>query len=346
MKHLRIWLPIVILVLLGIFLAIGLQHDPRTLPSVKIGKPVPTFKIPVLGDDQKQFTPNDMLGKVWVLNVFASWCVACQQEHQSLFRLIQSTPVNLVGLAYKDAPVDTKQWLEANGGNPYQVVAEDLDGNVGIDFGVYGVPESYVIDRNGIIRYRQVGPIPPDFYAQHVQPIEQEAQANNADGQAFKASSALGNNMAAADVKANATTSLTKLSEEAVEKRVRKLAEVLRCLVCQNQTVADSNAALAIDLRRQIAEQVRAGKSDDEIKAYMIERYGEFVLYDPPLNLKNIALWVLPFVLMLIGFYVAWRTMRASVAQADADASLSNTNQDVANRLEALEAQYQDSLKQ
>jgi len=338
-KWLRIVLPIVVLVALGVVLAKGLQYDPRALPSVKIGKSAPVFSIPLLGEETAQFSSAEMRGQVWVLNVFASWCTACVAEHPSLLKLMQEHQVNLIGLAYKDAPVDTQQWLQQHG-NPYKQVALDINGNVGIDFGVYGVPETYVIDVDGIIRYRHVGPVTPDFYEQHILPIllEKKAETN----QALGANAALSQSGQAATVANNSR--IAPLTQSEIDTRIKKLADELRCLVCQNQTIADSNAALAQDLKRQITEQIRAGKTDDEIKDYMLERYGEFVLYDPPFNAKNALLWSLPFVLMLVGFFVAWRTYQANKKANEAKGGGNAPRALSSKRLKELESQYKNSI--
>lgn len=170
MKHLRIWLPLLVLALLAVLFARGLQLDPRKLPSSRLNQPAPAFDVPLLGFDGR-FSPESLRGKVWVLNVFASWCGACITEHPRLLRLAAEKKVTLIGLAYKDAPEDTRAWLAEHGGNPYDKIAVDRDGRVGIDYGVYGVPETYVIDAAGIIRYRHVGPIDADFFDQHVAPL-------------------------------------------------------------------------------------------------------------------------------------------------------------------------------
>lgn len=128
-----------------------------------------------------------------------------------------------------------------------------------------------------------------------------------------------------------------------LEARMLAVAAELRCLVCQNQTIADSTAALAVDLKRQISEQISAGKTDDEIKDYMLERYGEFVLYDPPFNAKNAALWSLPFLLMLIAFGVAWRTYKANQKAGEVKGGGSAPRALSSKRLKELESQYRNS---
>ena len=169
-SNLRVVLPLLVLVALAVVFVIGLQGDPRKLPSVFIDKPAPTFSLPELADGRPVVTPESLRGKVWLLNVFASWCGACVTEHPHLLELAKRNRVEMVGLAYKDEPTDTRAWLEARG-NPYSHIAVDRDGLVGIDYGVYGVPETFVIDEQGVIRYKHVGPVDQDFFRQHVEPL-------------------------------------------------------------------------------------------------------------------------------------------------------------------------------
>jgi cytochrome c biogenesis protein CcmG/thiol:disulfide interchange protein DsbE len=149
-------------------LAIGLRHDPREVPSPLIGKPAPAFELPRLGETGR-FSPAEMRGKVWLLNVWASWCVSCRDEHPVLVGFSKTRRVPLVGLDYKDARDDALRWL-ARYGNPYDFSVVDADGRVGIDYGVYGVPETYLIDRDGVIRYKQIGPVTPELIAQTLLP--------------------------------------------------------------------------------------------------------------------------------------------------------------------------------
>jgi len=169
-SNLRVILPLVVLLALAVVFVIGLQGDPRKLPSVFIDKPAPAFSLPELAEGQPVVTPESLRGKVWLLNVFASWCGACVTEHPHLLEVAKLNRVELVGLAYKDEPADTRAWLEARG-NPYNRIAVDRDGLVGIDYGVYGVPETFVIDGAGVIRYKHVGPVDQEFFRQHVEPL-------------------------------------------------------------------------------------------------------------------------------------------------------------------------------
>jgi cytochrome c biogenesis protein CcmG/thiol:disulfide interchange protein DsbE len=154
----RFLLPLLIFVVLAAFLGIGLRLNPREVPSPLIDKPAPAFRVAQLHDAGKTISPEDMRGKVWLLNVWASWCVACRQEHPLLVELAKRNVVPIIGLNYKDGRDAAQQWLRELG-DPYQVSAFDADGRIGIDYGVYGVPETFLIDRQGIIRYKHIGPV-------------------------------------------------------------------------------------------------------------------------------------------------------------------------------------------
>jgi cytochrome c biogenesis protein CcmG/thiol:disulfide interchange protein DsbE len=156
-----------------IFLAIGLGHDPREVPSPLINKPAPAFQLAQLEDPTKTFSASEMRGKVWLLNVWASWCAACRDEHPVLLELSRSKAVPLYGLNYKDRREDGLAWLREFG-NPYLLNATDIDGRVGIDYGVYGVPETYLIDREGVIRFKQIGPVTPEVVENKILPLVKE----------------------------------------------------------------------------------------------------------------------------------------------------------------------------
>jgi len=158
---------------LVLLLGVGLTLNPREVPSPLIGKPAPAFELPLLHAPDKTFSQKDMLGKVWVLNVWASWCPPCLVEHPVITALAQSRLAPVVGLNYKDARNDALPWLKRNG-NPYEFSAFDATGRIGIDYGVYGVPETYVIDRRGVIRYKHIGPLTPEVSRKKVQPLLRE----------------------------------------------------------------------------------------------------------------------------------------------------------------------------
>ena len=189
----RILWPLIGFVVLVVLLAVGLNLNPREVPSPLVGKPTPDFSLPQVADPAQTFSPKDMLGKVWLLNVWATWCVSCREEHPILVELAKNKTVPIVGLNYKEvrgdgsldadkiAPdAEKKLALErANGwlnehGNPYVLSALDLDGRVGIDYGVYGVPETYIIDKAGVIRLKHIGPVTPDVYAKKILPLVAE----------------------------------------------------------------------------------------------------------------------------------------------------------------------------
>ena len=152
-------------------LAAGLMLNPREVPSPLVGKPAPHFELPLLAAPDKTFSQKDMLGEVWVLNVWASWCPPCLVEHPVITELSKSVPV--VGLNYKDAREDALPWLKRNG-DPFQLTVYDQKGRIGIDYGVYGVPETYVIDRAGVIRYKHIGPLSRDAAQKKVRPLIEE----------------------------------------------------------------------------------------------------------------------------------------------------------------------------
>lgn len=152
------YLPLGIFILLVILLAVGLTMDPKLVPSPLIDKPAPAFSLPVLHEPQKSFSPDDMKGKVWLLNVWASWCVSCRAEHQVITKLARMGLIEIVGLNYKDESADGKRWLRQFG-DPYKLSVSDLDGRVGIDWGVYGVPESFLVGNDGMIKYKHTGPV-------------------------------------------------------------------------------------------------------------------------------------------------------------------------------------------
>ena len=153
-----------------IFLGIGLKLDPHEVPSPLINKPAPAFTLPQLHEPQKTFSPADMKGKVWLLNVWASWCVSCRQEHVYLTEFARDSSMNLMGLNYKDEPVAAMQWLERLG-NPYKISISDIDGMAGLDWGVYGVPETFIIDKKGIVRHKQTGPVDPTILQTIIMPL-------------------------------------------------------------------------------------------------------------------------------------------------------------------------------
>ena len=169
-----IW-PFVVFIVLVVFLFIGLGLNPREVPSPLIGKQAPAFELPQLHAPDKKFSPDEMKSKVWLLNAWASWCVACEEEHPVLMELAKSKIVPIYGLDYKDKREAALAVLERRG-NPYVVTVSDLAGRTGIDYGVYGVPETYVIDKQGIIQYKQIGPVTGENLRKKILPLVAELE--------------------------------------------------------------------------------------------------------------------------------------------------------------------------
>jgi cytochrome c biogenesis protein CcmG/thiol:disulfide interchange protein DsbE len=177
MKTLRWSLPLAIFAIVLGFLYVGLYRDPREVPSPLIDKPAPAFSLPRLHEPTRTLATSDMLGQVWLLNVWASWCVSCRVEHPLLVELSRSKVVPVIGLAYKDKREDGLAWLSKNG-DPYTLSVMDQDGRVGINWGVYGVPETFVIDKAGVIRYKQIGPLTAESLQQKILPLVRQLQAS------------------------------------------------------------------------------------------------------------------------------------------------------------------------
>jgi cytochrome c biogenesis protein CcmG, thiol:disulfide interchange protein DsbE len=170
----RFLIPLALFVVLAVFLGLGLKRNPSEVPSPLVGKAAPAFTLPQL-DADASFSPKDMAGKVWMLNVWASWCVSCREEHPVLVEFAKTKVAPLIGLDYKDKRADAKDWL-ARFGNPYDLSVVDADGRVGIDYGVYGVPETYVIDKAGTIRFKQIGPVTREVMRDKIVPLIKELQ--------------------------------------------------------------------------------------------------------------------------------------------------------------------------
>ena len=180
----RYLVPFVIFVVLAAFLFVGLGLRPREVPSPYIDKPAPNFQLQKLNAMSETFSNKEMLGKVWLLNVWASWCVACRQEHPVLIQMARTSDIPLYGLNYKDVPTQARSWLDQHGGDPYAVSVVDYEGNVGIDYGVYGVPETFVIDKQGVIRHKVIGPLTYNEIELCIKPIVTELRKsadNNVD---------------------------------------------------------------------------------------------------------------------------------------------------------------------
>ncbi len=168
--------PLLILLALAAYFAIGLQTDSRTIQSVLIDKPLPAFDLPTFPDDAKRITPADLKGRVTLLNIFASWCITCRVEHPVLLKLAKERRIAIIGLAWKDKPEELKIWLEELG-NPYTAIADDRAGRTAIDLGVTGAPETYVVDKAGRIRYKQVGAVDEYTWTNTIEPLVRQLEA-------------------------------------------------------------------------------------------------------------------------------------------------------------------------
>ena len=166
----RALIPLAIFIALAGFLAVGLKLDPREVPSPLIDKPAPAFAATTLADPARTLRREDLLGKVWMLNVWASWCGACREEHPVLVQFARGRELTLIGLNYKDEREAGSQWLQQFG-NPYTDSLFDPQGRIGLDYGVYGVPETFVIDRQGVVRYKHIGPLTPEVLRDKVEPL-------------------------------------------------------------------------------------------------------------------------------------------------------------------------------
>jgi cytochrome c biogenesis protein CcmG/thiol:disulfide interchange protein DsbE len=169
-------IPLAIFIAMLGFLGVGLKLDPHEVPSPLIDKPAPVFRLQTLDTPSRLMSSEEMRGQVWLLNVWASWCSGCREEHPILVEFAKTRTVPIVGLDYKDQPDDARRWL-ANFGNPYVSSMSDPDGRTGIEFGVYGVPETFVIDKAGIIRYKQIGPITPEVLRDTILPLVKKLNA-------------------------------------------------------------------------------------------------------------------------------------------------------------------------
>ncbi|NOR39892.1 MAG: DsbE family thiol:disulfide interchange protein [Gammaproteobacteria bacterium] len=175
-RYLRYLVPLAIFVVLVAFLYRGLSLDPKRIPSPLVGKPMPEFVLPRLQDPAATISDTDLKGKVSILNIWATWCGSCRAEHEVLLLLAKSNKVNIYGLNYKDDRAKAQQWL-LQLGDPYVANAFDADGRAGIDWGVYGAPETFVMDRQGIIRHKHIGPLTVDALNKEILPLIAELQS-------------------------------------------------------------------------------------------------------------------------------------------------------------------------
>lgn len=178
MLKLKFLIPLIAFAVLVALLFAGLNNDPRRVPSPLVGKPAPAFELPRLSEPSVKFSSKMLLGKVWVLNIWASWCGGCRTEHPVITELAKRDLVSVIGFDYKDTNDQAQAWLDQFG-NPYRLVVTDQDGSVGFDYGVYGVPETFFIDKKGIIRYKHIGPISFKDLTDIIIPLINKLKAEN-----------------------------------------------------------------------------------------------------------------------------------------------------------------------
>lgn len=178
MRTLKFLIPLAIFLAIALFLLKGLSRDPREIPSPLVGKPAPVFELPVLQQPDKRWSTRELQGQVWLLNVWGSWCAGCQVEHPLLNEIARRDIVPIVGLAWKDKPDAALRWLDKLG-NPYATTVTDLDGKVAIDWGVYGAPETFLVDRGGTIRYKHIGPLTAEVIENRLLPEVKRWQADS-----------------------------------------------------------------------------------------------------------------------------------------------------------------------
>lgn len=171
----RYLIPIAVFLAMVIFLYIGLGRDPRRVPSPLIGKPVPVFDLPRLHAMDQRVTQDVLKGRVSLVNVWASWCVSCRYEHELLMQIARHTDIPIIGINYKDEHADALKWL-ADRGDPYETIVYDYDGRAAIDWGVYGTPETFVVDKQGIIRLKHVGPVNEKNLQDELMPLIRQLQ--------------------------------------------------------------------------------------------------------------------------------------------------------------------------
>jgi cytochrome c biogenesis protein CcmG/thiol:disulfide interchange protein DsbE len=176
MMRLHVLLPLGLFLVVLVFLGTGLKLNPGEVPSPFIGKPAPAFALQRLDNPEQQMTRDELLGQPWVLNVWASWCAPCRTEHPLVIDIARRSGVAVYGLNYKDQPAAARAWL-ASLGDPYRATLIDADGRVGIDYGVYGVPETFLVDRRGVVRYKHVGPLTPEVVRDKVEPLLAQLKA-------------------------------------------------------------------------------------------------------------------------------------------------------------------------
>ncbi len=280
-------------VILVVFLGIGLTRDPSLIPTEMINRDMPAFELTELYDADAPVTDADLFGEPALVNVFGSWCVACLQEHPTLMQLNQDDTVRIVGVNWRDEREDAINWLQRHG-DPYDTIIFDGESDLAIEMGVTGAPETFIIDRTGRIRFKQIGPITPDVWRDTIRPV--------LDALAIEELTTPAPVRVEPEAPESSDTENIVLTDlDLIAARTEAVSKTLRCVVCQNQSIYDSNAPLAQDMRKLVRKRVVAGDSDEAVRDYLRYRYGDYVLMSPPLQLNTILLWLAPLLLILAG---------------------------------------------
>ncbi len=303
-------------VVLVVFLGIGLTRDPSLIPTEMINRDMPAFELTELYDETQRVTDADLIGEPALVNVFGSWCVACLQEHPTLMQLNQDDTVRIVGVNWRDGRDDAIKWLQRHG-DPYETIIFDGESDLAIEMGITGAPETFILDRTGRIRFKQIGPITSDVWRETIRPVLDALAAEELTTPApVRVES---DAVVDSDVENIVLTDL-----DLIVARTETVSKTLRCVVCQNQSIYDSNAPLAQDMRRLVRKRVVAGDSDEEVRDYMRYRYGDYVLMSPPLQLNTFLLWLAPLALVLVGGI--WFVLRGRNATPAVDDTLTEVD--------------------
>ncbi len=300
-------------VILVVFLGIGLTRDPSLIPTEMIDRDMPAFELTELYDQNERVSDQDLIGEPALVNVFGSWCVACLQEHPTLMQLKQDDTVRIVGVNWRDDRADAISWLQRHG-DPYDRIIFDGESDLAIEIGVTGAPETFIIDRAGRIRYKQVGPITPEVWRDTIRPVLD----------ALAMEQVTTPRPVSDDVPDAVSDGQVLTDPELIALRTEAVSKTLRCVVCQNQSIYDSNAPLAQDMRALVRKRVIAGDSDEDVRDYLRYRYGDYVLMSPPLQWNTLLLWGAPLGLVLIG--LVWFVARRRGAATEPDAAISDAD--------------------
>ena len=335
MSRLKLFIPVGVFLVLALLLWRGLYLDPRTLPSVLIDKPLPEFSLPIVEQSDRLVSKADLPKEPFLLNVWGSYCLPCLQENPILKAAAADGVLPIIGINYKDKTNLAQMWMDDNG-SPFEFSVVDADGRLGIDLGVYGAPETFVIDGNGVIRYKHIGVI--DYHAG-------DCSGESGSPQLMTIFRALINSTRRASgflrtllqIAALALLCMTSNAWSAIDtfefdndeqqQRFRTLSNEFRCPMCQNTSLTGSGGGVAEDLRREIYLMIVEGKTDAEIEQFMLERYGDFIFYKPRLMTETLLLWFGPLLFLMLGGWIVMGIIRRARPQGQEAVVLDNADQ-------------------